>query len=264
MKFLLSVLFICALSTLRAFAEPAVGYIASGSITYPNSVLPSDRRNLNAEASVTQLWTFKDAIGYGDAVIYTTLSAERDTADNNYASKQNVSWGAKLKFRLFKAANLSFGVRYDFDNRDLWGGLYKNLVLTGDYGLWRHLAPAQNGDPMLLSGWANLRYPGGSDASNDGNWVSQGRADLSREIRAFHKGGKSPRLYVFGGLGFGSDSTGFVYNNKVKLDAGARLRWKVAQRGGLNLSLRYLIDRRVISDETHHGPVLGLSWYVPF
>jgi hypothetical protein len=136
--------------------------------------------------------------------------------------------------------------------------------LTADYGIWRRLEPAKNGSPRILSGWANLRYQGAPDINAKYNLTAQGRFEIARRLAAEVKGLGGPSLSSFTGVGFGADSFRLSYNNKVKLDAGIRFKWKVKKHGNLSLNLRYTVDRRPLSDVTYQGPTLGLSWYVPF
>lgn len=248
-----------------ALTAPKSSWSFSGRLAYPNSVSPSDRENLNGEVSLTRRYYWKGTPKTGDWIVYGTLSGQRDSEKNTYNSKQKLSFGAKVKYRLKRGSNLSVGLRYDFDNRDLSHRRYSLLVFKVDYGLWRRLEPSQSGNPRTLSGWANARYPGGSDESNKTNWVSQGRFEISEQLEAkLWDAPRAPRLIGFVGMGFAADTEGFSYNNKIKADTGLRLKWKWGKSGSLSLTGRYLLDHRPKAGETMEGATMSLSWYRKF
>ncbi|WP_229802104.1 hypothetical protein [Paramylibacter ulvae] len=245
-------------------AAPQTSSVFSGSLVFPNSALPSDDDNLNAETTLTHSVNYGRVLGTADFILYSALFGARDSQDNRFASKQRLSIGAKLRYELFAGAKVAFGARYDMDNRDLSQTRYKRWIATADFDLWKRLNPAKDGDQIVLSGWANLRNSAGRDGARADNWVGQGRFEVAREITRLRHIDPAPSVGVFLGAGFVTDHEGLDYNNKVKIDGGIRLKWPIYDRGNLNLNLRYTADRRYISDETHHGPSISMSWYVPF
>ncbi|PIB26663.1 hypothetical protein BFP76_12305 [Amylibacter kogurei] len=245
-------------------ATPKSSSVFSGAVVFPNSALPADDDNLNAETTLTHSVNYGPVLVPGEFILYSALFGARDSQDNGFASKQRLSIGAKLRYELFAGSKIAFGARYDMDNRDLSQTRHKRWIATVDFDLWKRLKPAKDGDQIVLSGWANLRNSAGRDGPRADNWVGQGRFELAREITQLRRINPAPKMGVFLGAGFVSDHDGLDYNNKLKLDAGLRLKWPIYERGNLNLNLRYTADRRYISDETHHGPSISMSWYVPF
>jgi hypothetical protein len=232
-----------------------ISSISWGGASSPNSLTPIDDGNigfnLTTKISFDAGWT----VGKARLVPYVTMYTQGDSVGFDYNTKDKATVGIALHYKIKNHANLSFGVKYDYDYRALSGVVYSGFGLTSDYGLYRS-RKQKNGDRMILSGWANLRYPGSMAPQDQSNLIGQGQFTLARERKLgetkFSVGG-------FAALGIFSDSANNEYNNKVQLDFGLRTSRKI-KNTDVTLSVKYRIDHRFKSEETHAGIILDVSW----
>ncbi len=114
-----------------------VSTISWGGIKSPNSLTPSDVGNigfdLTTKISLDAGWT----LGRAKLVPYVTMYTQGDSLGYVYNSKDKITVGVALKYKVKHHANVSFGMKYDYDFRALTGLAYYGVGLTSDYGLYR-------------------------------------------------------------------------------------------------------------------------------
>jgi hypothetical protein len=232
-----------------------VSSVSWGGATSPNSLAPDDDGNigfnLTTKISFDAGWT----VGKAKLVPYATLYTQGDSVGYHYNTKDKFTAGIALRYKVKDHANLSFGVKYDYDFRALTGVVYSGFGLTADYGLYR-VRKQENGDRVILSGWANLRYPGSMAPSDHANLVGQGRFTLARE-RVIGKSKYS--VAGFTSFGLFADTDNNEFNNKAQLDFGVRAKRKI-KNTDVTLSVKYRIDKRFKSENTYSGVIVGVSW----
>lgn len=235
-------------------AEVKLTRTTSGHVNLPASVVTPDDGNISGEVLYRVNADLGVSVGSGSLILFGSEFISRDTSRNGFASKQRAALGAELRFPAGRGARVSFGGKYEIDNRDIASVTYKTLIATADYSLYRRA----DGPNLIrvVNGWANLRYPGGPDASNDGNLLAQGRFEWSWEPKA-----QEVKIIPFLALGFTDDSAGLAYNNKVHAEAGLRIKTKVSKSVDVSLSLRYITERRFQTHDTYSGPRISLGWF---
>ena len=256
MRVLLSILCLF-LPQIAAAKPPQINAISWGGLNYPNSLTPSDKGNAGFDLTSKISVDFNWLIGKGKLIPYLTLYTQRDTLGYVYNTKEKSTLGIALNYKINRSANLSFGVSYAYDYRALVGVGYSGFGLTADYGLYRTW-PLKNEQQVILSGWANLRYPGSVSPSDKDNIIGQGRLTLAREHPLWDTKFKGAGFVA---LGLFKDKEYNDFNNKVQLDFGLQLKRKI-KNTNLTLSAKYRIDRRFKSAETYSGVVVGLSWLI--
>lgn len=235
-------------------AEVKLTRITSGQVNLPASIVTPDDGNIAGETLYRVNVDPGVSLGAGSLILYGTEFISRDSAENGFASKQKAALGTELRFPAGRGARLSFGGKFEIDNRDISSVTYKTLIATADYSIYRR----RDGHSAIrvLNGWANLRYPGGPDEANDGNLLAQGRFEWSWEPRT-----QGVKIIPFLALGFTDDSAGLAYNNKAHAEAGLRVKAKVSKSVDVSLSLRYITERRFTTHSTRSAPRISLGWF---
>jgi hypothetical protein len=253
-RFLLTIICLC-FPQFAAAKAPNVKLISWGGVYYPNSLTPSDEGNASLDLTSKISLDFDWTMGKGKLIPYVTLYTQRDSLGYVYNSKDKITAGIALNYKVKRHANVSFGVKYAYDYRQLAGYGYSGVGLTADYGLYRSW-PKENGQRVVLAGWANLRYPGSVAPADKDNIIGQGRFTLSRERPLGHTKFKGAG---FTALGLFKDTDYNDFNNKVQLDFGLQLKRKF-KNTDLTLSAKYRIDHRFKTEKTYSGVIVGLSW----
>lgn len=254
MRILLVLLLLCVPHFVVA-KTPVVKLVSWGSVNYPNSLTASDEGNASLDLTSKMSFDFGWSMGRGKVIPYVTLFTQRDSLGYVYNSKDKITLGVALNYKIKRHANVSFGIKYAYDYRQLAGLAYSGVGLTADYGLYRSW-PKENGQRVILAGWANLRYPGSVAPSDENNIIGQGRFTLSRERPL---GETKFKGAAFTALGLFKDKDYNDFNNKVQLDFGLQLKRKI-KNTDFTLFAKYRIDHRFKTDRTYSGPVIGLSW----
>jgi hypothetical protein len=254
MRILLVFLCLC-LPQIAEAKKVKVSSISWGGASSPNSLAPIDDGNIGFNLTTKISFDAGWKIGKAKLVPYATMYTQGDSVGYDYNAKDKITVGIAARFKVKKHANLSFGVKYDYDFRALLGIVYSGFGLTSDYGLYR-ARKQKNDDRVILSGWANLRYPGSMSPKDSSNLIGQGQFTLARERQL---GESKFRVGAFTALGLYADSGNNEYNNKTQLDFGLRMKRKV-KNTDVTLSVKYRIDHRFKSENTYSGIILGVSW----
>ena len=254
MRILFVILCLC-LPQIAAAKKIKVSSISWGGATSPNSLTPVDDGNIGFNLTTKVSFDAGWAVGQAKLVPYVTLYTQGDSVGFDYNAKDKITAGIALRYKVMRHGNLSFGVKYDYDYRPITGIVYSGFGLTSDFGFYR-VRKQENGDRVILSGWANLRYPGSASSEDRSNLIGQGQFTLARE----RKIGKSKYSAAgFTSFGLVGDSDNNEYNNKFQLDFGLRAKRKI-KNTDVTLSVKYRIDHRFKSEETYRGVIVGLSW----
>jgi|GEM_PF-1904502 len=240
-----------------AMAKKPVGISMSwGGLAYPKSLTPTDDGNAGFDLTTKATLDFGWKLGKGKLIPYLTVYTQRDTAGYTYNAKEKITVGIDWEHKITKHAKLSFGANYAHDYRSLTGDNYAGFGLASNYSLYRSW-PKENGARVILSGWANAKYPGSVEPSNRHNLIAQGRFTLAREKQMgdskFYGAG-------FTAIGLFKDTDKKEYNNKVQLDFGLRLKRKI-KKTNVTVSVKYRLDHRFESEKTYSGVILGLNWF---
>lgn len=255
-RWTLLIWFFCCAFAAAAQAEQ----LFYGNLNIPNSITPRDRGNVGLDA--TYRWN-KDTgftIGKAGMRVYGMVFLQRDSDRNSYNGKSVFSVGAELTRKIGNHTNLSYGMRYDSEYRDISGESFAGLVATADVSYYKR-RDLPDGSAVVKTGWSNLRSPGGLDKSNRMNTIWQGRFDWSRVFAKPWIGGRIER---FGAVQFGADVLGDNANNKFQVHAGLRSRWKLRDRVDVAVSVGVVADNHPVSGLTTIAPTASVGWFTRF
>lgn len=248
-------------------AENRTSVTIWGGLFAPASVRESDRENIKFETYV------KPAVNIVDLSQKTWLSAYglfavlRDEEKLNYNSKSRFALGIELKHKLTKAIRVSFGARYAWEHEFYSGTNREGTVLTADVSLYRVLRPewlssvrAERGK-VILSGWANFRYPGSLEVSEKRNFLAQAaiKASLKHPI-----GGGPFSIAPFTGVVVKADGKRRPWNNTVEPAIGLDLKTPLRKGGELTVGLKTSVQVRYLDGDNESGTIAYMAWYKRF
>ncbi|MEM0977373.1 MAG: hypothetical protein AAGJ34_07555 [Pseudomonadota bacterium] len=221
----------------------------------PLATSREDEENLIGEAAISiyRRWELGGPFAFQ---LTAFAAADRETAQRDYNLTNSLGLGASVRYTTECCGIFSLVAQTLLEEEVQTNSRESGVKAGADHGIYKKVAGEWSA-PRVFSGWSNIRFPGAL-AGEAGNWVAQGRYELSQgfEMRPF---GAAPA--IFGGLGGTVDHEGLSYNNKYVFDAGARLVWKVKQ-ASISIDARGIRDRRYKSDELFTGMQyrLGLRW----
>ncbi len=208
--------------------------------------------------------TFGDKSSLSAYVIFAAL---RDSQKLDYNSKVKAGIGVELKHRLSKAVRLSFGAKWDNEYRIYSGTTYSAPVATADLSIYKSWRPdwLRNGPAsdakLVLSGWANIRFPAALEPSERDNVLAQGVFKLGMIFPLAKTGLK---IAPFASIGVKADSKGRAFNNKIEPAVGLDLKIPIGRRGELVAGIKITQQTRFHSGQTQVGTIGFLSWYKNF
>ena len=230
---------------------------------------PTERAGENAKAefylkpSIT-LHKFNDKTVL---VAYSIFAVLQDRKGFSFNNKATFSLGLELQHKLSNATRLSFGIRQKTEHEFLTRVTRSRLILTADlnvYKTWesewvkKRLKP---GSRIILSGWANYRYPGSLHRSEDDNGLLQGAFKFATSIPL-----RDTKLSVapFVSLKAKADHKGRAFNNIIEPAFGVDLNIPFKRGGSISVGTKSVYQWRHATG-TSEAAILGyVSWYKKF
>lgn len=243
------------------------GMLVWGNFTIPSSVLKSDTNNAKFEAYAKpniRLWR----LGRKTKITgYFIVAALSDKLSFDYNNKLKFAVGLELQHKLTKAVRLSFGVKWDNEYRYLSGATYNSMVATADMSIYNSWKPVWlrkgrlSDAKLVLSGWANFRYPGALDPSERHNALLQGSLKLAVVVPI---GNSKLKLAPFVSITAKADTKKRPWNNTLEPAFGLALKIPLGKRGALSVGVKSAVQLRYLSGKVESGGLVYLSWYKHF
>lgn len=238
-----------------------------GSFTVPSSIRKQDANNAKFEIyakPTVRLWQ----LGENTKVVgYAIVAALRDRQKFDYDSKVKLGFGVELQHKLTSAVRLSFGARWDSEHRYFSGTTYSALIATADLSVYKSWEPEWlrkgrlSDARLVLSGWANLRYPNALDPSERHNGMVQGSLKLAAVVPI---GKGKLKLAPFASILGKADLKGRPWNNTVEPALGIDLKIPLGKRGELSVGVKSALQLRHTNGKVQGGALGYLSWYKHF
>ena len=248
-------------------AEKKTSVTIWGGIFAPASVRESDRENVKFETYVKPAINVVDLTQKSWLSAYSLFAVLRDEEKLNYNSKSRFALGLELKHKLSKAVRVSFGARYAWEHEFYSGTNREGPVLTADMSLYRVLRPewlqsvgAENGK-IILSGWANFRYPGSLEVSEKRNFLAQAatKASLKHPI-----GDSVFSIAPFSGIVVKADGKRRPLNKTIEPAVGLDLKTPLGQGGELTVGIKTSVQVRYLGGDSESGTISYMAWYKRF
>lgn len=247
-------IFLCLASS--TWAKPKFSGMTWGNANFPKELSGPEAENIGTDFNVKMQMDLGWQLAQGQIIPFLYYFGQQDTLGFAYNHKQQVALGLEWHRKLGDYHAVSVGGAATYDYRPLTGAQYIVFDLRADYNYWRTWQRERG--RRILSGWAQLRYPGSADPWDLKNLLIKGQARLTQEWPL----GKKQKYHagVFGALGAGTDTKGHPYNNKIQMDFGAQIKTKV-KKLEVTLAARYRMEHRWLDGVTDTGPLLTLSWF---
>jgi len=238
-----------------------------GSFTAPSSVHGSDANNAKFELyakPTLRLWQLNKNTKLN---IYLLAAVLRDKQKFDYNSKVKLGFGVELQHKLTKALRLSVGAKWDAEHRFFSSTTYSALVATGDLSVYKTWKPdwLRRGKwkdaKLVLSGWANFRFPAALDPYERNNGLLQGALKLAA-VRPLGKG--KLKIAPYCSVLAKADIKGRAYNNTIEPAFGIDLKIPVGKGGELSVGVKAAVQFRHGNGQTQGGGLAYLSWYKNF
>ena len=238
-----------------------------GSFMAPSSVHSSDAQNAKFEIYAKpriRLWQLAKKTQVNG---YAIVAALRDKQKLDYNSKLQYAIGVELEHKLTPAVRLSFGAKWDTEYQYFSGITYSALTATADLSVYKSWDPEwlRKGRfpdaQLVLSGWANLRYPGALDPFERHNGLAQGALKLATVVPI---GSGELKIAPFVSLAAKADFKGRPWNNTLEPALGVDLKIPIGQRGELSVGAKAAVQLRHVSGQVQSGGLAYLSWYKHF
>lgn len=267
---LLILLLLCALPAMAqprlSGWKPQVDWIFYGNILTPPDVFQRADRNTKAEAYLRPTVRLVEWTGRTRLVGYAIVGVLKDRNRFSYNNKATLTLGMEVSHKV-RAVRLRFGGRWSVEQEFSTGTRNSAFQLTADADWWKTWAPGwltrrlPDGSRLVLSGWANFRYPAALDPFEKDNGLLQGSVKLAVDVPW-----RETRLSLspFVSVKAKWDIRKRPYNNFVEPALGLDLKWALKENGQVTLGVKSARQIRTTTD-TRQGGVIGyVSWYKRF
>jgi hypothetical protein len=248
----------------RSFDKSVAIY---GSFIIPPGPTESAGENAKLEFYLKPSITLHKFSDKTSLVGYSIFAALQDRKRLSFNNKITFLLGLEVQHKLSKSVRLSFGAQVKTEYELTTGINRGRAILTADLNLFKTWKPKwvearlPNGSKMVLSGWANYRYPGSLHASEKNNGLLQG----SFKIAVSRPLGKTKlALAPFVSLKAKADHKGRSFNNIVEPALGIDLKIPFKNGGDISVGAKSVYQWRHASG-TDETAILGyVSWYKRF
>lgn len=241
-------------------------------VTWGNLLTPPDVHQSAADNSKLDVYlrgevVLKNLGERTDLLAYGQVALIKDRNRFSYNNKAEGALGIALRHKFESGVQLSFGARWAAD-RELSGGRGNDAVqATVDASLYRSFRPAwlsarlPDGARLILSGWANFRYPASVDPFERRNGLAQGALKLGldlpwRETKA--------KVSPFVSLTAKWDIRKRSYNNSLEPALGVDLKHPLPGGGSVAVGLKGAMQFRTETGTRHSRMIGYITWYKRF
>ncbi|MBR9865451.1 MAG: hypothetical protein GYB24_18660 [Rhodobacteraceae bacterium] len=196
---------------------------------------------------------------------YATLVLLKDSDGFEYNNKYTFALGGEFRFRPNDAVKLSFGGKWKMEQEFTTGVMRNAFVWTADaslYKTWRpRWLPRKEGSELVLSGWANFRYPGSLHQSERKNGQLQafGKLALAVPYRT-----TDLKVVPFVSLLAKVDRKGRDFNNRLEPALGVELKIPLLKDGSIEIGAKTAYQNRFATRTSSTGGTVYVKWYKRF
>jgi hypothetical protein len=254
-----------AADTLRLFGRTFdKSVLVWGSAIAPPGVTESIRENAKFELYVKPAITLKRFSEKTSLVAYSVIGFFQDSQKFSYDNKITLAFGSEIQYKLSKAVSLSYGGQWKVEHEFSTGAVRSRFVLTADASVYRTWRPVwiqkrfRPGSQLVLSGWANYRYPGSLYASEKTNGQAQAALKLAIDMPI---GETKLRLSPFTSIKLKADHLGRSYNNTIEPALGFDVKIPVAKGGSIALGTKTSAQWQHTTGKITIGNQFYVTWY---
>ena len=198
---------------------------------------------------------------------YSIFAVLQDRKGLSFNNKVTFLLGLEVQHKLSKSVRLSFGAQVKTEYELTTGINRGRAILTADLNLYNTWEPKwvtarlANGSKVVLSGWANYRYPGSLHSSEKNNGLLQGSIKFAVSSPL---GTSKLALAPYVSLKAKADHKGRSFNNIVEPAVGVDLKIPFKNGGDISVGAKSVYQWRHASG-TSETAILGyVSWYKRF
>lgn len=238
-----------------------------GSFIVPPGPTENAGDNAKLEFYVKPSITFRKFSDKTSLVGYSIFAFLQDSEGFTYNNKITLLLGMEVQHKLSRAVRLSFGVQVKAEREFTTGKLRGRAILTADMNVYKTWTPqwVRNRLPdrsrLVLSGWANYRYPGSLHASEKENGLLQGAFKIAASM-PLRQSKLSVAPYV--SIKAKADQKGRAFNNILEPALGIDLKIPFQNGGDISVGAKSVYQWRHATG-TSETAILGyVSWYKRF
>ncbi len=198
---------------------------------------------------------------------YSVFALLQDVEGFSFNNKMTFLIGVEVQHKLSKAVRLSFGMQLKGEQEFSTGAFRNRPILTADLNLYHTWKPRwvhdrlPAGSKLVLSGWANYRYPGSLHASEKHNGLVQGAFKLAANIPL---GKTRLSLAPFASIKAKADQKGRAFNNILEPALGVDLKIPFKKDGNIAVGAKSVYQWRHASGTTTTAVLGYVTWYKKF
>ncbi len=238
-----------------------------GSFTVPPDPTERARDNAKFELYVKPSITLHKFSDTTALVGYSTLAIIGNAEGHDYDNKVTFLVGAEIQHRLSPAVRLSFGAHLKSELEFATRVTRTRAVLAADLNLYKTSEPKwiktrlRDGSRLVLSGWANYRYPGSLHATEKHNGLLQGSLKLAVSVPF-----KDTRMAIapFMSIKAKADHKGRAFNNVLEPAIGIDLKIPFRQSGEIAVGTKAVYQWRHATGTSASGILGYVKWYKEF
>lgn len=266
-------LFFCTTTAVRADQITLFGRSFDKSVAIYGSVIvppgPTERAGDNAklEFYLKPSITLRKYSKKTSLVGYSIFAFLQDSEGFSFNNKMTFLVGVEVQHKLTKAVRLSFGTQIKAEREFSTGTFRSRPILTADLNLYHTWKPRwvrdrlPSGSKLVLSGWANYRYPGSLHTSEKHNGLVQGSFKLAADMPL---GDTRLSLAPFASIKAKADQKGRSFNNILEPALGVDLKIPFQKSGNIAVGAKSVYQWRHATG-TATTAILGyVTWYKKF
>jgi hypothetical protein len=238
-----------------------------GSFFIPPGVSERARDNAKFELYIKPSITLRKLTQKSDLVAYTIFGLLKDRAGFSYNNKVTFALGLEVRHKLSRAVSLAFGGKWETGYELSSGVRRSGFVLTADASLWKTWQPdwlqtrLPQGSKIILSGWANYRFPGSLDKSESNNGLLQGAVKFALSVPY-----RTTKLSLAPYFSFTAkaDHAGRSYNNILEPALGLELSIPIKGGGSVAVGVKSSHQISHSAGTRKSGNAGYVSWYKKF
>lgn len=249
-----------------ATAAPEVRWLFWGEIRSTESLSRNGGKNAKAELYLRPEVTLRAWGKKADVVAYAIVSALGDQKRISYNNKVEAFLGVEGRYKISSAVRLKFGARVGTHKERGTGNSNSAAQLTMDAEIWKVWTPSivtqrlPQGSRVVLSGWADLRYPSSLDPADKTNGLAQTALKLALDVTL----PKSKiRVAPFAQVKAKMDLKRKTDLNYIEPALGVDLKYGIKD-GEITFGVKAAHQRSLYTLDRYSGGIAYVSWYKRF
>lgn len=238
-----------------------------GSVDVPPDPTESARENAKFELYIKPSITLRKFSDTTSLVGYSIFALIGNAEGHDYDNKVTFLVGAEIQHRLSPSVRLSFGAHLKTEQEFITRVTRTRAILAADLNLYKTSEPPwiknrmRDGSRLVLSGWANYRYPGSLHASEKDNGLLQGSLKLAVSMPY-----RDTRLAIapFVSIKAKADHKGRAFNNVLEPALGVDLKIPFRNGGEIAVGTKAVYQWRHATGTSASGILGYVKWYKEF